>query len=258
MAEPRGTLEDREAGRAPTGTVGLRNFDQGLLETLGAVIIEQNYWILASAVLPVVPPPGSPGIPVVFSHPEDLFERYKLPVISVRRDDISPALQRWHPGMQMYRAPAAGARPVEVSRGDPLNPTVLSGFDRYEYREQAAPFDITYTISVLARHRGFGPAGDTPSGTASPKTQVNALFNYVLRIFAPYTSILLRDDLGDLRSYSAFMEGTSHLDELAQVTERVIGFALTLRVEAELDLGAPVEQTSVFEGASLGMTQLKP
>ena len=263
MAEtPVGTKAQRTAGQRPTGSVGLRNFDQGVLDTLGAVVIEQNYWIPTSAVVPVVPTPGQPGIPVVFAFPEDLFERYKQPVITVRRDDISPALQRWHPGLQQYRAPAQTATAFEVSRGDPLNPIVVRGYDKYESREQAVPFDITYTISVLARHRGYGPSGDTPSGTASPKTQANALFDYVIRIFAPYTSILLRDSLGDCRSYSAFMEGTAHLDELAQVTERVIGFALTLRVEAELDLAATVEQTSVFGGGALPqqvqVSQLKP
>lgn len=258
MSEPViGTVPDRTEGRRPTGIVGLRNFDQGVLDSLGVVLVESNYYLSKDALSPMQATPGMPGIPVVFSFPEDMFEKYKLPVVVIRRDDISPAMQRWHPGMVTYRSPAKGARPVSVSYGDPLNPVVKAGFDRYEQQEQAVPFDITYTISILARHRGFGPGGETPTGTASPRTQINKLLDYVLRIFAPYTSVHLKDDLGDVRSYSAFMESISHLDELAQVTERVIGFALTLRVEAELDLSDPTEHTTVFGGTPAGITLAK-
>lgn len=241
----------------PTGSVGVRNFDQGVLDTLGAVLIDSNYFLPKLDLLPIQATPGMPGIPIVFAFPEDLYERYKLPVMVVRRDDIAPAMQRWHPGMVTYRAPAKGSREVTVSRGDPLNPVVKTGYTRYEQQQQAVPFDITYTLSILARHRGFGPAGETPEGTASPRTQINKLLDYVLRIFAPYTSLHLKDDLGDVRSYSAFMEALSHLDELAEVTGRVIGFALTLRVEAELDLSDPIEQSTVFGGTPAAVTLAK-
>jgi hypothetical protein len=41
------------------------------------------------------------------------------------------------------------------------------------------------------------------------------------------------------------MEGVSMLDDVPQVTERVIGFSISLRVEAEYDLEAPIIQPTV-------------
>ena len=219
-----------------------------------------NYFIAKERIAPVEPAPGLPGIPITFSHPEDIWERYRQPVIVIRRDDIAPAMNRWHPGMVTYRAPALGAKPMTVT----LGPTTgsVSGFDRYEQKEQAVPFDITYTITILARTRGKGPLprrGD-PAGfkgaAGSPRNQVNRILDYVLRIYAPYTAVLVRDSLDDIRTYSAFMEAISHLDEVPEVTERVLGFALTLRVEAELDLRDPVIQHSVTAPLTIGTTVL--
>jgi hypothetical protein len=218
--------------------VGLRNFDEGVVETLRPEVINDNYYLTGVPNM-ASPVPGSPGIPIIFAFPEDLFERYKLPVVVIRRDDISPALSRWHPGTITYKAPAANATPVEVTLPDS---TVLRGYSRYETQQQAAPFDITYTISLLARHRGFGKGSSGAAGPGSPRNQVNRLLDYALRIYQPYSQVIVRDSLGDARSYSAFMEAISHLDEVAEVTDRVIGFALTLRVEAELDLRDPREK----------------
>jgi len=252
-----GDVESREAGTAPSGIVGLRNFDAGVVETLGAEVHEvstgkgphSNYYILPSATFPVEPAPGLPGIPVTFSHPEDIYARYRQPVIVVRRDDISPAMNRWHPGQKSWKAPAQTARPVSVTF-DPgtFGETTVHGFDRYETKDTGVPFDITYSIQIFARHRGKGPLPKkgVPTGftgaAGSPRNQVNAVLDYVLRRYAPYCQVILEDSLGDKRKYSAFMEAVSHLDEVPEVTERVLGFAVTLRVEAELDLSDPVVQ----------------
>ncbi len=252
---PRAGVEERTEGSSPTGSVGLRNFDEGVVETLNPEIINYNYYL--TKVPNMSAPPGSPGIPIVFSHPEDLYERYKLPMVMIRRDDFSPALGRWHPGMTTYRAPAANAYPVEVPLPN-SGGTVVRGWSRYEEQQQAVPYDITYTISLLARHRGFGKGGQPPVGEGSPRNQVNQLLDYVMRIYQPYCRVLVRDSLGDTRSYQAFMEATSHLDEVAEVTERMIGFALTLRVEAELDLRDPREKavaTAPLTPTELGITK---
>jgi len=245
----------REQGTAPAGIVGLRNFDAGVVETLGAEVHEvdtgkgphSNYYIAQSDMVPVEPAPGLPGIPVTFSHPEDVYERYRQPVIVVRRDDISPAMNRWHPGHKSWKAPAQGANPVTVVRNpDTFGEMRLEGFDRYETKDTGVPFDITYTISIYARHRGKGPLPKkgVPTGftnaAGSPRNQVNAVLDYVLRRYPPYCQVLVEDSVGDQRKYSAFMEAVSHLDEVPEITERVLGFAVTLRVEAELDLSDPV------------------
>lgn len=246
----------REAGQSPAGIVGLRNFDEGVVTSLGAVLHDvetgrgphSNYYLPSpSDLLPVEPPPGLPGIPITFAHPEDVYARYRQPAIIIRRDDITPAMNRWHPGHKSWRAPAQTARPVSVTfdRGTRAERTV-EGFDRYETKDTGVPFDIVYTISILARHRGKGrlPKKGSPTGfegaAGSPRNQVNHLLDYVLRIYPPYSQVIVRDSLGDRRRYSAFMEAISHLDEVPEITERVLGFAVTLRVEAELDLSDPV------------------
>lgn len=255
-----GAAEDRRTGQAPTGVVGLRNFDAGVVETLGAEVHEvetgkgphSNYYIIPSRTFPVEPAPGLPGIPVTFSHPEDVYARYRQPVIVVRRDDISPAMNRYHPGQQSYRAPAQEANPVVVV----LNPGTfgerrIQGYDKYESKPTGVPFDLSYTISIYARHRGKGPLPrkGRPTGftgaKGSPRNQVNSVLDYILRRYAPYCQVIVEDSIGGQRRYSAFMEAVSHLDEVPEVTERVLGFAVTLRVEAELDLSDPVVERAV-------------
>lgn len=251
---PKGTFDSRGEGTSPTGTVGLRHFDQGVVETLGAVVVGDNYYLTAHEKLrpglvipdgPMRPTPGKTGIPVTFAYPDETYEHWRMPCIVIRRDDLTPAMQRWHPGAQQYRAPAPGALPITVTDGR----RTVSGWDRYEQLPQAVPFDITYTISIMARYRGIGvnqPVGEVLDGTASPKAQANALLDHVMRVYQPYSKVIVRDSIGDLRSYEAFMEAMSHLDQVAEVTDRVIGFAVTVRVEAELDLNDPVTYRTVY------------
>jgi hypothetical protein len=154
-----------------------------------------------------------------------VFAQYRQPMILVRLDDISPAMQRWHPGSLQYRIPAPEALPAAVRRGN----TTLRGFDRYSEMQQAAPFDLMYTVQVETRYRGA-------RGT---RNETNTLLDYVLRVYPPYGRVLVTDSLGDTRSYEAFMEGTAPVDEAADVADRMMGMALTLRVEGELDVLDP-------------------
>lgn len=248
---PTGTFERRAQGQSRTGIVSLYNFDRGVITTLKAQLIDDNYFL--TNVLPVEAPTGLPGIPIVFAFPEDLFERYKLPVVVIRRDDISPAMNRWHPGMDQYRTPAKTAKLRTAVIGNPGVERQVSDFDRYESLAQAVPFDITYTISILARHRGYGPGVQTPTGLGSPRNQVNRLLDYVLRIYQPFSQVRVEDSLGDTRGYEAFMEAVSHLDEMSEVGDRVLGFAVTLRVEAEMDVNEPLEATTVMGQAQINL-----
>jgi hypothetical protein len=179
----------------------------------------------------VCPPDGAPGIPVVFANPEDVLKDYKDPVILVTRSDISPAMERWQPGGNQYRAPGVGAIPFVATLG---NQTV-HGFDRMEQLPQAKPFDITYTVSVKARYRG----------AKGNRNNANNLFMHVLRTYPPYGKIDLIDSIGDHRSYEAFNEGIANIDSVGEVQERELGFAITLRVEAELDINDPTTVKTV-------------
>lgn len=168
---------------------------------------------------------------MTFSFPEDVYEKYKLPVLMVRRDDISPAMQRWHPGALQYRAPASSALPARTTVGG----ATLNGFDRYEEAQQAVPFDLMYSLQVSARYRG----------ALRSKNHTNALLQHVLEVYPPYGRVVLKDSLSTVRSYEAFMEGITPMDDVGDVTDRTLGFVVTLRVEGELDIHDPVVQRAV-------------
>lgn len=226
--DDRALLEARLLGQAPTGTVGLRSFDEGVVKTLRAEVVESkevrssnggNYFIKNITGLNLAP--GAPGVPVTFFFPEDLNEKFRVPCIVINRDDISPAMNRWMPGSFQYRAPAGGAIPTTVGEAQ--------GFDRTEELQQAVPFDLSYSIVLYTRSR----------------VQGNILLDYVMRIYPPYCNVKVQDSIGDYRLYSAFTESVGSLDDVPEVGERVIVFAITLRVEAELDLNDPVIQKTV-------------
>lgn len=224
-------LRSRTEGRDRTGVVTLRDFDQGVVETLGAVVVKGHYFILGLSDLDS--PPGTPGIPVVFSHPEEVLQTHRIPVIEVRRDDINPAMQRWHPGMGTYRAPSLGAMAI----GSPFAGDTRTSWNRFDAAQQSTPFDILYTINIQARQRQYMAAA-------------NKLLAYVLGIYQPYSAVYVKDSVGDRRSYEAFLEAVAPLDNVPEVSERVIGFALSLRVEAELDINEPTTHTTVSGSAS--------
>lgn len=238
-------LRARQTGGQRTGTVTLRDFDRGVVETLRAKVIEDangqpNYWLTELSGKPVsqismpLVPPGSPGIPITFAYPEDIYEHWKKPGIVVSRDDAAPAMQRYHPGAMQYNAPASNARPVTVT----LPSGALTGFSSMETLSQAVPFDLMYTINII---------------TVGARNLANLMLDHVLRIYPPYAAIYLLDSVGDQRTYSAWMDGVSMLDELADVSERTIGFAVTLRVEAEFDLSDPEIHSTVTGRPTVNM-----
>lgn len=234
-------IRARQAGGQRTGTVGLRDFDRGVVETLKAVVInnaegQPNYWLTELGGIPLadidmpLAPPGMPGIPITFAFPEDIYEHWRKPGIIVSRDDASPAMQRYHPGAMQYNAPAKNARPVVYG--------TQTGFSSMETLSQAVPFDLIYTINII---------------TIGSRNLANKLLDHVLRIYPPYAAIYVLDSVGDQRTYSAWMDGVSMLDELADVSERSIGFAVTLRVEAEFDLSDPEIRPTATGRATVNM-----
>ena len=229
----------RVDGSAPTGYVDLYDYDEGVVVTLGATKRQApgepdghvNYYI---DIQDVAAPPGQPGIPVVFAYPEDTFEKLVLPTFIVRRDDISADMQRWHPGAEQYRAPAKTSRSSPVSVGGQAVSFVP---DIVEIQRQGEPNDLMYSIIMQTRHR----AG------VNAKREANAMLRYVMGKFQVYGSTYVRDSVGDWRTYETFREGISIIDDLPEVAGRVIGFAVTIRVEAELDLIGPIERRTARE-----------
>lgn len=227
-------LRERYEGRAPNGTVALRAFDEGLVQTLGAEkwfsqdstdpstpcppegrdgTLFPGYFVTVEGV---EPPPGYPAIPMLWSNPEDVFSKYMIPAFVVTRSQILPAMNRWHPGSTQFRSPAKTAQPVTV-RG-------VQGFDAYTERQQAVPVDIYYTLAIECRER------------EAARSVTNLMLLHALAKFPPFAYLALFDSVEDVRTYDVFMEGVSPLDENQDVTRRRLGFSLSIRVAGELDL----------------------
>lgn len=244
-------LIDRRFGAERPGRVTVRDFDQGMVETLGACIFEelpppenQRYFLNLDGI---DPPPGRPGVLVTFSFPEAEFKGYVIPLILFRRDDIAPANERWHSvGHESYRTPAEGASNVVLPDTLPANLAGAKGVDRIEVGLAPIPFDFTYTISILTHYRG----------APGQRGQVNRILQHVLRVFPPFGKVIVRDSIGDLRGYHTFTEATSVLDEHPEIAERIIGFGVTVRVEAELDLAEPTTHRTVTQPLTLNLKQL--
>jgi hypothetical protein len=217
---------------ARTGYVWLDNFDRGVIETLKAVPSSAGYPYVIPTMEGVSAPPDFEGIPVYFAFPDENIEKQILPSIIVRRDSQLPAMSRWHLGSLAYRVAAKGARPVTVLH--PITGEVIKeGFDAYEHQDQAVPYDLVYTIQIRARYRN------------NLRVEAMKMLRYVLKIYQPYTALYIKDSLGDKRSYDAFMEGPTSVDEMPDIASRFNGFNITLRVEGELDENDPVETKAV-------------
>jgi len=232
--------------------VSLRDFDKGVVTTMGATLFynergePRNYYLDVPGVRGRVSREGIPGVPIVFAFPEDIWEKYDFPLIVCRRDDITPTMNRWHPGSLQYRAPSATGNQtvVNTSPGRPESANVF-GFSRMEQLQQAVPYDISYTISIFAHNRGGGT------------NQANAILNAILRVYPPYCLVHLVDSVGDGRTYEAFQESISHLDDVPEVADRVVGFAVTLRVEGELDLLDPETMATVTALPTITTQQIR-
>jgi hypothetical protein len=230
-------LQEQAMGARPNGSVELRSFDQGVVETLGARVIGDRYYITIEGV---EPPSGDPGIPVHFNFPEDLYANFRYPAFVISRDDIALAQNRLHPGLQQYRAPAKTALyvPGLTATGVQVRP------DRMEMRDQATPYDLTYTINIYNSLRG-----------GSGRRAANLMLDHVLRIWPTYGQVWVPDSTGEYRSYEAFNEGIVNLDDNLGISERVIQFAVTVRVEAEYDLSNPTVSRTATQPATTTLTR---
>jgi hypothetical protein len=222
-----------------TGSVFMRNFDQGVIETLGGVQLSRtlrdgvkqqpNYFLPLSRFTKSMNFPGTgPGnaVLITFSAPEDVYETPEVPQIVVRRGDHVPAPLRYHPKTKEYRLPSASAQPVTDTK------TGVQGFTKYESKDWAYPYDIPYDLHVLAKTRG----------------DALLLLEHVMRVYQhPASSVYVVDSLKEKRTYEAFQEGFTVIDELARVGERVVGFTVSIRVEGELDLSDPRTDTAATE-----------
>lgn len=209
----------------PTGDVFIRNFDEGIVKTLGAVArIDtlpslnrriNGYWLDETFTDPT-------AVPVIFNNPEQIFEHKIYPSYHVARSNIEPALHRWHSVKQLeYIAGVSGTETVVDG---------VSGFTSVETKAQAWPVDIYYAISCYARY----------------EHEAVPMAKRILSVYKPYSKIELTDSLGESRSYTVFAEtGLQDIGEVVSVADRLKAYSLDLRVEAELDLQDPITRSTV-------------
>lgn len=215
-----------------TGDVWLTDFDRGVVETFGAVVNSVGDMYVIKDLPGVSPPPetGSvefEGVPVYFAFPDETIDPKILPSFVIRRDEITPAMSRWHLGASQYVLPAPGAATLQVYH--PITGNLMAqGPDAVEVKDQAVPFDLLYTIQIRARYRN------------NLKVEAMKMLRYTMRKYQPYTVVYTKDSNDEVRSYNAYMEGPSALDTKPDVAGREAGFNVSLRVEAELDLNDPV------------------
>ena len=230
--------QDRENGLAPTGNVGVRDFDVGMVVTLGGVIHKvgpeeiPGYY---ADVAGVEPAPGLPGVQVVFGNPDDAFVNYLLPMIVVTRDDVAPAMSRWHPGTLKYRSPKPGAQLQTVAA--PGGGTV-SGYGTMVQQETPIPYDIAYTLTIAHERRGL-----------KARESGLKLLHHVMKRCQPYFWVGVVDSIGDQRIYTATAEAATSADELLDVSDRLISWTMGVSVEAHLDL---LDEAEVKMATSLG------
>jgi hypothetical protein len=92
-----------------------------------------------------------------------------------------------------------------------------------EFKAWAYPYDISYEIHIRARLRA----------------QADKMLRKIGQKFWAYGQIYLTDSEGDSRGYYAFQESLDTLDEVADIADRMLGWTISLRCEAELDFNDP-------------------
>jgi hypothetical protein len=208
------------------GRVFIDDFDLGVLKTMGAILDpgspadEPSFVLQVKGLKPEeqrqIGPLGGDVVPVTFGHPEAFMSTWQLPGVFVRREGLEPDLARYSQDLESFRKVAPN---TEIVEGQETN-IVEEGPAEVMQRQRAEAYNFIYIIDCIARYR----------------TDANALLRAVLPKFKQNMSIIVRDSLGDLNQYTAFLEGITDLQEVLGVTMKHIGYSIQIKVIGELDL----------------------
>jgi len=245
--------ENRMIRHEQVGDVWLRDFDEGITKTLGCIEIGQRYYLPLDKAPGVEPPlfteffgdvsqqgKPMPGIPIIYTSPAAGVQRYTLPCLRLRREDPSPALERWMSFHYKYRRPAPGFPEIEVT----YRTRKVRGYAKYEQQEGAYPYDIPYTLTC----EGVGKGA---------RAKAHTLLKHCMKKFKPQAKVHhVKDSLGRERSYWTFTEGPSDLSAATDIRDRTIIFALSLRVQGELDLNDPELKQAVTSQVSASVDSM--
>lgn len=217
-----------------TGHVDLIDWDKAILLQTGAQYdAEQNEWFCPLEFYIEDPAEGPVAIEralVVYKRPEPTQVQHNVPQIAIIRDDIDFDERRLFSPTVQYRVPAPGSTPISVGG--------MVGFDCYETKDKEQPYNLTYTIEVWARYR----------------VVAQFLLQRMMRAFPGRGTleVLATEEAGRdvecIRTYLFFQEGIADLTEVNSMVERIPGYSITIRVEAELTLDKVPFTNSAFTG----------
>lgn len=203
------------------GTIGLRDWDEGCLKTLGAEVVTYQVDGSTRGIYACSVPRVDSGfselngmIPCQFQDAEDVYQFFRLPCFQFRQNDLSPAFDRQPWYTWVARGPSKDAEEVTLSDG-------TTGYTKYDNQWRATPFDITYDLMVLGRR----------------KIETTRMLDYALKKFIPPWFIFkVVDSKEELREYDAGEITVSNTSELVDIAERVVSYTISFTVRAEVDL----------------------
>jgi hypothetical protein len=215
-----------------------KHFDEAVFRKIGGELVDvvwpdgsRRYY--AARVVGVDGPDRFNGmIPVIYRNPEERVMDYLLPCFCVVPGAPDPDPARMQGAMEGTRAPASGAAVKTITR---MSGEVVSGYDAYTTTSPAWPFNLPYEIECRGKKKG----------------QERDMFLHLLKTFPLNRGFVVATVDGDSRSYSAFLDGTSDLTEIADVVNRVPGKSISIRVEGEIDLMEPSDSVSCFVGVTV-------
>lgn len=213
------------------GTVGLRDWDEGCMKTLGAEIVYYEEYGDTRGIYACSVPGLDSGfsdingmVPCQFQDPEDVYQRFRLPCFQFKRNDLTPAFDRkpWY-GWSA-RAPSKDAIQITLPDG-------TIGYNKYDNQWRANPFDIQYDCMLMAR-----------------RTQdMYLMLQYALRHFIPPWFIFkIVDSKGSVREYDAGDLSFSNITDLIDIAERMVGYSISFTVRGEIDIHDDMEETAMI------------
>ena len=215
-----------------TGSVDLLDWDEGIARGFGAKEdLEKEEWFLPlEGIFIRIDGRAEPvdRALVVVKRPEPTQISATLPMIAVIRDSIIPAEARLLTTVQQYRLPTDGATMVSAA-GE-------IGWTSYDTKDKEQPYDLYYTIECWARFRAVA----------------QMLLQMVLRAYPHRARVKLYDGLNNDRIYAVFQQAINDLTEVSSLVDRVCGFSVTIRAEAELTLDREPISVPAFTGTQTG------
>ncbi|CAB4203557.1 hypothetical protein UFOVP1382_169 [uncultured Caudovirales phage] len=220
-----------------TGTVFLREFDEGVIRTFGGVLQdvvvdggERSEYVVAIAG--VVGPPEYHGkLPIYFVVGKSVFRPKRLPALIIRRSDFEVAFQN---GGQSWGIESSVASPGAPTASVMLpNGTTVTGPTRKTVKPPAAPYNLGYEITVRCR------------GPSAMNDAVLALRHLLGVAEPPGCTIKVIDSAGEERGYDGITQSIADISEVADALARDAGWTLAITVHGELDLIGPFEQRTV-------------